>query len=133
MKNRIIVSLLALTMLGGANEFYYENGKKVELTELNISRSVGSRVLNSRTKYYKTASGKKIGVRDDILVECKADKDCKEVLSQYDTISISQLTSSIYIIKIASDKNIFEFAQKLYNNDSVKLAHPNIRKAKRSR
>lgn len=133
MKKQIIISLLGLTMLANGAEFYYTDGKKVELTKLEVSQAVGSRVLNSRTKYYKTATGKKIGVRDDILIECVEGKDCKEVLSKYETTDISQLTDSIYIVKISSDKNIFEFAQKLYADSSIKVAHPNLRKAKSRR
>ena len=133
MKKQIIVSLLGLAMLANAGEFYYSNGKKVDLTELEVNQNVGRRVLNSKTKYYKTSTGKRVGVRDDILVECVEGKDCKEVLSKYETTEISQLTDSIYIVKISSDKNIFEFAQKLYGDSNIKIAHPNLRKSKSRR
>ena len=133
MKKEIIISLLALSIMGSADEFYYENGKKVELKEVEVSKSLQRRVSNNKTKYYKTSQGVTIGVRDDILVECEEGKDCKEVLSKYETTSVSNLSDSIFIIKIAKDKNIFEFAQKLYNDKSIKIAHPNIRQNKRRR
>ena len=133
MKKQIIISLLGLSVLANGGDFYYNNGKKIELTELEVSQTIGHRVLNNRTKYYKTSTGKKIGVRDDILVECEKGKDCKEVLSRYETTDISQLSDSIYIVKISSDKNIFEFAQKLYSDSDIKVAHPNLRKTKSRR
>jgi hypothetical protein len=133
MKKQIIISFLGLTLLINAGEFYYSNGNKVELSKVEVSQTIGSRMLNSRTKYYKTATGKSIGVRDDILVECVANKDCKEVLSKYEITEISQLTDSIYIIKISSDKNVFEFAQKLYGDNNIKIAHPNLRKIRNRR
>jgi len=138
MRKQIIISLLGLTMLSNASEFYYSNGKKVELTEVKINqtiknRMVKSKIVKSRTKYYKTATGKRVGVRDDILVECVEGKDCQKVLSKYETREVSQLSDSIYIIKISSDKNLFEFAQKLYSDSDIKIAHPNLRKIKNRR
>ena len=133
MKKQIIISLLGLTMLTNASEFYYANGEKVELTQIEVTETVGKRVLNSRTKYYKTATGKSVGVRNDILVECVSDKDCEKVLSKYETTDVSQLSDSIYIVKIALDKNIFAFAQKLYDDSDIKIAHPNLRKIKSRR
>jgi hypothetical protein len=133
MKKQIIISFLGLTILANSGEFYYSNGSKIELSKVEVSQTVGSRMLNSRTKYYKTATGKSIGVRDDILVECVANKDCREVLSRYEITEISQLTDSIYIVKIASDKNVFEFSQKLYGDSNIKIAHPNLRKIRNRR
>ena len=133
MKKEIIVLLLSFTIIGNADEFYYENGKKVELKEIEISQSLKQRVRNNGTKYYRTSQGTTIGVRDDILVECVEGIDCKEVLSKYETISVSNLSKNIFIVKIAKDKNIFKFAQKLYSDKSIKIAHPNIRQNKRRR
>ena len=133
MKKEIIISLLALTIIGSADEFYYENGKRVELKEVEMTQSLQHRVSNNRTKYYKTAQGATIGVRDDILVECEEGSNCTEVLSKYETTSISNLSENIFIVKIAKDKNIFEFAQKLYSDKHIKIAHPNIRKNRRRR
>jgi len=133
MKKEIIIPLLALTVMGVADEFYYENGKKVELKEVEVAQSIHYRVNKNPTKYYKTFEGRTIGVRNDILVECQDSVDCTEVLSKYDTISISQLSDKIFIVKIAKEKNIFEFAQKLYSDKNIKIAHPNIRQNKRRR
>jgi len=133
MKKEIIIPLLALTIMGVADEFYYENGKKVELKEVEVTQSIHYRVNNNPTKYYKTSEGRTIGIRNDILVECQDSVDCTEVLSKYDTISISQLSDKIFIVKIAKEKNIFEFAQKLYSDKNIKIAHPNIRQNKRRR
>jgi len=118
MKKEIILGLIALTFVANATDFYYENGK---------------RVGDSNISYYKTSKGHKIGVKNDILVECKEEVDCKSVLSNYETLTISALTDTIFIVTIPKDKNIFEFSQNLYENLNIKIAHPNFRKIKRRR
>ena len=127
MKNRIVISLMAMTLLVNADDFYYENGNIVEVSEMAQSRD------NSGIKYYRSSKGNKIGVKNDLLVECVEDVNCSSILSKYDTISIKNITDTIYLIKIDSSKNIFEFSQKLYLDNSIKIAHPNFRKEKKRR
>ena len=133
MKNKILIPLLGLTLLGCASDFYYENGKKVELVKLETSEVQEKKSHEGEVKYYKTSKGHKVGVKDDILVECHEKVSCKEVLSKYETLSITSLTKSIFVVKVAKDKNIFEFSQKLYEDADIKIAHPNFRKEKRRR
>ena len=128
MKKEIILGLIALTLFGNATDFYYENGKKVEVVKINEKR-----VNDSNITYYKTSKGHKIGVKNDILVECKEGVNCKSILSNYETLTISALTDTIFIVTIAKDKNIFEFSQTIYENSNIKIAHPNLRKTKRRR
>jgi hypothetical protein len=132
MKNRIIISFLGLTLLGYASEFYYENGKKVTMTEI---ASEGNQKIQAEdaVRYYKTDKGHKLGVKQDILVECKEGVDCQKVLSKYETVSINALTDSIFIVKVAKDENVFVFSQKLYENSDIKIAHPNFIKEKKRR
>lgn len=127
-----MVSLLGLTLLGCANEFYYENGKKVTVTEIVSEVNQKMQAENS-IRYYKTDKGDKVGVKQEVLVECKEGVECKQVLSKYETISINALTDSIYIVKVTKDENVFVFSQKLYENSDIKIAHPNFIKEKKRR
>lgn len=130
MTKKIAISLLSLTLLGCANDFYYENGKKIEVSKIE-NRDTNHKMTD--IKYYKTSQGHKIGVKNDILVECNADVNCIEVLNKYNTLSITPVTDTIFLVKIAKEKNIFEFSQKLYKDSNIKIAHPNFRKEKRRR
>ena len=123
-----ILLIIGLSMLGSAGDFYYENGKKIEVVKIQKKRS-----SNSTIEYYKSEKGHVVGVENDLLVECEEKVNCREVLTAYETISVSNLTDTIYLIRISKDKNIFKFAENLYNNKKIKIAHPNFRKEKRRR
>ena len=133
MTNKIILSLVGLTLLGCASDFYYENGKKVEVVKIESTELQQKKANDDALKYYKTSKGHKFAVKNDILVECNEEVNCREVLAKYETISLSSLTDTIFLVKIAKDKNVFEFSQKLYEDTDVKIAHPNFRKEKRRR
>ncbi|SHO80262.1 hypothetical protein MNB_SV-15-1517 [hydrothermal vent metagenome] len=127
MKNKIVISLIAMGILANADNFYYENGNIIEVSEISQPRD------NSGIKYYRSSKGTKIGVKNDLLVECVEDINCSAVLSKYETTSVKNLTDTIYLITIDSSKNIFEFSQKLYLDKKIKIAHPNFRKEKKRR
>jgi hypothetical protein len=133
MKNKILIPLLGLTLSGCASDFYYENGKKVEVLKIESNEIQKKKVNEDAVKYYKTSTGHKIGVKNDILVECNEKIDCREVLAKYETVSLNALTDTIFLVKISKDKNVFEFSQKLYEDTDIKIAHPNFRKEKRRR
>ena len=130
---KIIISLLGLTLLGCASDFYYENGKKVQVSKIENGEARQKVVSKDSITYYKNSKGHKIGVKHDILVECEKDINCTKVLQAYETESVSKLTDSIYIVQITKDKNVFEFSQKLYEDVDIKIAHPNFRKEKKRR
>jgi len=127
MKNKIFISLIIMTLLIKADDFYYENGNIIEVTKISKLRD------NSEIKYYMTSKGNKIGVKNDILVECVDDVNCSKVLSKYDILSFKNITDTIYLLQIDKSKNIFEFTQKLYLDSNIKIAHPNFRKEKKWR
>jgi len=127
MNKKIVISLISFMLLLNASDFYYENGNIVEVTKISQPRN------NNEIKYYMTSKGNKVGVKNDILVECVEDVNCSMVLSKYDTLSVENLTDSIYLLKIDKSKNIFEFTQKLYLDGNIKIAHPNFRKERKWR
>jgi len=133
MKKEIIIGLIGLTLIGNASDFYYENGKKIEVVEIEKSDSKQKKRSSSEVKYYKTAHGHKVGVKNDILVECNEGVNCENILSSYSLLSMSALSDTIFIVTIAKGENVFKFSQKLYSDAKIKLAHPNFRKNKRRR
>ena len=128
MIKRVFIPIFLLIVVGNATEFYYENGKKVEVTKLKEQRDKRDNVT-----YYKSSKGHKIGVKDDILVQCRADIDCTRVLSKYETISLLSLSDKIILVTISKDKNIFKFSQKLYEDEDIAIAHPNFIKVRKRR
>ena len=118
-----ILVLVGLSFFVNASDFYYQDGKKVEVVKVQEKLNNSSDI-----SYYKTSTGHMIGVKNDALVECNEGVDCLKVLSKYETTSIISLTDTIYKVEISKDKNIFKFTQKLYDNANVKIAHPNLRK-----
>jgi len=127
MKIRIFIFLIIITSLIKADDFYYNNGNIVKVTKILKLRN------NSEIKYYRTSNGNKIGVKNDILVECVDDVNCSKVLTKYDILSFKNITDTIYLLQIDKSKNIFEFTQKLYLDNDIKIAHPNFRKERQWR
>jgi len=130
MKKEIIMGLIGLSLLTEASDFYYENGKKVDVVKVEKTNTQQKKSIGTEVEYYQTSKGHKVGVKNDILVECKENKDCKKVLSAYETLSVEALSDTIFMVTIAKDKNVFEFSQKLYTDKDITIAHPNFRKEK---
>lgn len=124
---RQIALLLFLTVVGNTGDFYYESGKKIEVIKLKEQRDSTGNIT-----YYKNSNGHKIGVTHDILVQCKPAIDCQKLLSAYDG-KVVKLSDAIFLFTIDNKKNVFEWSQKLYENENVKIAHPNFLKKRRRR
>lgn len=128
MKRAVILSLFALTVMGCASDFYYEKGQKVDVTQLKEQRDSKDSVT-----YYKTSTGHKVGVTNEILVQCKADVNCTDVLAKYETLSVSNLSETIFLVSVDQEKNVFEVSRTLYDDRDIEMAHPNFVKAKERR
>ena len=118
-----ILLILLFGLLLSANESYYDKGILVNLESTKESRSLAEGNL----KYFKTKSGKRVGVRDEILVKCKAKIDCIELLKRYKQTQITQLTSTIYKVKVKKDE-LFSLSRELYESGDVEFAHPSFTK-----
>ena len=129
MKKEMVLLLAGVTINACAGEYYYENGKKIEVHKLPESR-----VLNSSdVTYYKTEYGHKIGVNNEIIVQCKNGVNCMKVFSQYGLNDISKLSAHLFLVKVNSDVNVFTLSRKLYDDDKIVLAHPNFIKNRKKR
>lgn len=133
MKKTVVSLLFTLSIASVAADFYYENGQKVEVTKLYEKRSLEQNSSIKNVTYYKTSKGHKIGVLNEILVQCKIGVNCKELLKKYDVSLVTTLSDTIFLVNIAKDKNVFEVSQELYEDNDVELAHPNFIKEKKRR
>jgi hypothetical protein len=129
MKNKIMLIVLGLSLSACASEYYYEYGKKITVTKSYEQRAIN----NNNITYYTTQNGQKVGVTNEIIVQCEANIDCKTTLEKYNLQNISNLSDKLFLVKINNSENIFETSQQLYNNKDIKLAHPNFIKTKKRR
>ncbi len=112
----IIFSLLLISL--EAKEFYYEYGKKIEVTKLFQKRGLNS------ISFYQTSNGEKVGVKNEIIVKCK-DEVCLKLFKKLNLTDIEKV-GNFYLIKLKKNQNIFKISQKLYEDNSTILAHPNF-------
>lgn len=119
----LVIGLLSLQ----ANDFYYENGKKVMVVKALENRS------NDNISYYQNSLGKKIGVQDEIILKCKQSSACATTLQKYNFLKIEKLSDTLLLVKIAENQNIFKVSQSLYNEPSIEFAHPNFTKERTRR
>ena len=120
--------LLVLGLVLCANDFYYEYGKKVEVTKVKGQRSLG----DASIEQYTTSSGKKVGIKNEIIVKCKQ-ADCVSTLNKYNLTNITNLTDTVFLVKLVNDENIFEIVQKLYLDENIEFANPNFVKTRTKR
>jgi len=126
---KVVLFLLVYTVTLFGESYYFDNGEKRILTKISTQRGLNQ----NSTTYYKTQKGHKIGVKDEILVQCQDGVNCKEVLQSYSMKKITQLTEKLFVVKISDRDDIFEISQKLYYDKNIKLAHPNFIKSKKRR
>ena len=125
----ILLILIGILSMSYANESYYRNGKLVELQNIYSSKNVN----NSSITYYKTLSGKKIGVTNQLLLQCKESVDCIKLLDTFNLSNYSKLSDTIFIVTITNSNNIFSVSKALFESKKVVFAHPNFIKKKKKR
>ena len=120
---------LGISSISYANESYYKNGKLVELQNTHSKRSFSDSSIN----YYKTVSGKKVGVTNQLLVQCKASVNCTELLYSFSLVNHAKLSDKIFVIKIENGDNIFSVSRALFESKKVEFSHPDFIKERRKR
>ncbi len=127
---RIFLSLFLFTgSLLAQESYYYSFGKKITLTKLPEARSL----VEDNITFYENQYGQKVGVKPEVIIGCNDVKACKEILKNYDIVSIEKLSKAIYLLKLPDNSNPFEVSNSLYNEISIKFAHPNFIKERKKR
>lgn len=117
-----VVFILFLGLYLGANESYYDKGVLVELSSSDKARALGS------SNSYETPSGVIVSVTNELLVKCKEDVGCLELLSSYKPQEVKQISKTLYMLKVENTQRVFSLSRELYESGSVEFAHPNFRK-----
>lgn len=117
-----ICLLIAFMVSTYANDFYYEYGEKVYVTKVPKQRNL----INNSIDYYSTSKGQKVGVTNELIVKCKVNIDCKELLGKYNLTSITNVAGAIFSVKIKPGDNVFNISEELYLDKNIKFAHPNF-------
>ena len=115
--------IILLTLNACANDYYYEYGKKIELTPINTP---STRSINANdTKYYKTKDGRKIGIKNEIIVKLKKEVDPKGFFLKYNIENTEHLGSTTYLLKLSPSQNVFKLSQEMYKDSDTIYAVPN--------
>ena len=126
---KIFLFSLLFSLVLNANNSYYELGELIELDEIKTSRSNSVQDV----RYFMNYNGIRIGVGNEILIECKQDVNCVELLTQFNLQDVSQVTANIYLVKVSKEQDVFTLSKDLFNSGHVKYAHPNFIKTKKFR
>ena len=125
----VLLILIGIFSISSANESYYKNGKLVELQNTYSSRSVKSSSIN----YYKTVAGKKVGVTNQLLVQCKLSVNCPKLLDSFNLLNYSKLSDKIFVVKVLNGESVFSVSRALFESQKVVFAHPDFIKERRKR
>ncbi len=120
MKFLLLVILFSISLW--SESYYYEYGKKVELTKIKEQRVINDQVI----EYYKNSAGQKVGVKNEIVVKCSSQQECKNIFKKYNLTEVEYLTKTIALIKLLNGENVFTLSQKLYLEEGITTAHPNF-------
>lgn len=120
MKAFIITIFLLLTNLYG-NKFYYEYDKKIELDEVTNKSRAADGILE-----YTNKDGKTIKFRNEIIVQCEKNFVCEDTLTLLGIENYTKLSDNFFLVYVQKNQDIFELSQKLYEESSIKSAHPNF-------
>lgn len=119
-----LLILLFLSNLLFAEKFYYEFGEKVYVEEIRKTKGLSN--SNNDIQEYKTNDGKIVKFKNEIIVQCKKDKNCENDFLILNIKNFYKISNYFYHIKLDLNQDIFEFSQKIQELDSVKIAHPNF-------
>ena len=127
MKILLLTILLYSTIF--SDTYYYEYGKKIQLTKLKETRVIDDKNIT----YYQNSAGQKMGVKNEIIVKCKHTGRCSDIFKKYNLTNIKNLTSKILLIKVEVETDPFELSQKLSLEDNIEFAEPNFIKKRQNR
>ena len=127
---KFLIMILWYPFLLFSEEYYYQSGKKVELTPIN-SPSVNSiknyrGINNSHVKYYQSEDGSIVGIDNTILVGWKDGVDVEPIFRKFNVQIIEKLSPTIWVIKPNNSNELFSIASELYKLGETTFAHPNL-------
>lgn len=125
---KLLILIIGLNLFSG--DFFYEYGKKVELTQ--TPTHLRSLDIKESVKQYTTKDGRIIGIKNEIIVKLKEEADSTMFFTSYDLNNIEKISTNTYLVKLTKAQNIFTLSQKLYESSNTIYAIPNkIQKVQR--
>ncbi len=119
--------ILTIFSISAFGDFYYYKGKKQELTPEK------TRALNPNgIKYYRTKTGTKIGVNDQIIVYFNDLNRAKDIEKRFNLTLVKKLDNFMFLYKTTS-KDTLKVANEIALQNGIKFSHPDFLIQKKSR
>ena len=122
------ILLLTLSSVSLFSSFYYNFDKKVPLVSINkpvVSKSFNKN-SSKQIRYYKSASGKVLGVDNQIIIYFK-DLDIQEYIEKEFSLKyIQTLSKNMYVYSIDDSSKTLDIANRLNEIKGIKFAHPDF-------
>lgn len=122
-----IIVLLPILLFSN-DLYYYNNGKKVQLTPTYSQTTQ----RGDGTSYYENEYGMKVGVNNQVLAKLKPTTLVIDIEQKYNVTFVKKLTRTIYVFETLSAEESINFSSSLVENAEAEFAHPDfIREIKR--
>lgn len=118
MKKFILLSICTSLLCA---DYYYSEGKRVDIEPLNQQRTLES---GDSIDYYRL-NGKRVGVSSTLIVSFKDGVDREEVYLTYNLKELDRLMPNTFLVEV-SNKSSISTSAKLYESGLVNYAHPNF-------
>ena len=126
----LLLVLITIFQLNASN-FYYEFGKKIEVSPVISSKSLNN--SNNDFLEYSRSDGKIVKFKNEIIMQCNKNTDCEDDLIDLSITDYKKIGKTFFVIKVSDTQNIFELCQTLYKKTDIKSAHPNYVRAREKR
>jgi hypothetical protein len=108
-----------MSFIGYAQDYYYKEHKRVELTFQKEIKQNGIR-------YYKTKNDTIVGITNKILIKLDTDTDIDYLIHKYNMSLIKELSKKLYLLKVKSVAKTLDTVNALSNEQGVVYAHPDF-------
>lgn len=126
MRRFLFLFPLLLTTPLLAQEYYYNNKQKVQLTPIESNTSTPQiRSSMKKIRYFETPNKQIVGVGDEIILKTQ---EIQKVLARYDLTLISELSQDLYLLRVRDSSELFTLSNTLYEDSEVEFAHPNFQR-----
>lgn len=119
---RGIYLFFMISVLLYSSDFYYQNNQKIYLKKIsNTFRSL------QHTDTYIDENNQTLGVGSEIVIEVDEKLFNRDTfIEKYAIEEMTKIANRFYRCKLKDRSKIFETAAKIYQEKSIKSAHPNF-------
>lgn len=123
MKYIFLGIIFMITSGCASSNYYYQNGEKKVITPLNNKQRSQNNML-----FFKNKEGIELGVSDSILVKFLNTSNLDFYIQKYKLTLVKELSKNLYEFKVENKSLTLDIANKLYEQNDIKYAHPNFYK-----